>query len=684
MSAPPPSSPSGGDAAAADASPALPAAKRRREELSGAAASGPPAPSAKAAGLDAEHAAAARFRAGGLRCVAPYPHSYAASAKRRWLGQRLADFYAREYGALDPGYVGAAIDAGAIRVNGGAAPREHPIADGDRLERWLHHHEPRVPGELIALVATTPALHVVAKPAGIPVHASGPYRYNTLLSLLVAEHGLPYEQLNPVHRLDRLTSGLVLLARTKAAAAALGRAMAGRELRKRYVAEVEGEFPAAPPLPPLPPVAAPAADTAGADDEATTLRAIAALAASGGASWLEQDDDGNSGSPFNEGAWPFLRDLSGAAGEIDASRSAGCPFLASFAPPSALATEGLLLAADDAGEGGSRGGDAAASNAPTAATADLASSVGWTSSGWLRVVTGIGGVDIKNCVAGVTPLAAAPSSSSSSAAAAAEPPSPSPAPPAVDSKLSVTLFRRLGVRRVPDAGAPGGLRVTSLVEAAPLTGRTHQIRVHAAWLGCPIVDDPIYCAPARARLAAVDALSAHVRLQDAGKATAPAAAAAAATSAVAPTGASAPAAQHETLADICEEQRDWEAARAASVLSGEGAPGVSSSAAAAEATDTGVSSLPPPPPPPPPGAAGKKGGKAARPQLPPPSLDALVSLCAYCRRGPAAEFNAQQLISRGLRLHSLAYRGPAWAYACAPPPWAAPYWQEQGAGDVGT
>lgn len=655
--------------AAADASPASPAAKRRREEQPASAAMPappppPPLPS-KAASLDAEHAAAVRFRAGGLRCVAPYPHSYAASAKRRWLGQRLADFYAREYGALDPGYVGAAIDAGAIRVNGGRAPREHAIVDGDRLERWLHHHEPRVPGDPIALVASTPSLHVVAKPAGIPVHASGPYRYNTLLSLLVAEAGLPYDQLNPVHRLDRLTSGLVLLARTKAAAAALGRAMAGRELRKRYVAEVEGEFPVAPPQ--LPQGAAAAPDTDAVFDETATLRAIAGLAASGGASWVLPDDGSSAGASFDEHSWPFLRDLSGAAGEIDPARSAGCPFLATFAPPSAQATEALLLA-DEGGEGGGSGaggdapaGDAAA--APASTAADLASSVGWTTSGWLRVVTGIGGVDIKNCVAGVTPLApggAAPapesSASASSSSAAGQPPPSSPAP-AVDSKLSVTLFRRLGVRRVPDAGAPGGLRVTSLVEAAPLTGRTHQIRVHAAWLGHAILDDPIYCAPARERLAAVDALSAHVRLQDvaAGKVT-PAAPASSA-----PAGAAAQ--QQQALADICEEQRDWEAARSASVA-GTTSGGVPASVAS-----------PPPAPGPAPAAAGKKGGKKAPPQLPPPSLDTLVSLCAYCSRGPAAEFNAQQLICRGLRLHSLAYRGPAWGFACAPPPWAAPYWQ---------
>ena len=45
----------------------------------------------------------------------------------------------------------------------------------------------------------------------------------------------------------------------------------------------------------------------------------------------------------------------------------------------------------------------------------------------------------------------------------------------------------------PDAD--GGRR--SLVEVVPLTGRSHQIRVHLAWLGCPVHGDALYGGPAR-------------------------------------------------------------------------------------------------------------------------------------------------------------------------------------------
>jgi 23S rRNA-/tRNA-specific pseudouridylate synthase len=40
----------------------------------------------------------------------------------------------------------------------------------------------------------------------------------------------------------------------------------------------------------------------------------------------------------------------------------------------------------------------------------------------------------------------------------------------------------------------------SLVELEPVTGRSHQLRVHLAWLGCPVLHDPLYAhAPADAR-----------------------------------------------------------------------------------------------------------------------------------------------------------------------------------------
>jgi tRNA pseudouridine32 synthase/23S rRNA pseudouridine746 synthase len=83
-------------------------------------------------------------------------------------------------------------------------------------------------------------LVVVDKPAGIPsVPARTPLDPPAVAARLAAEFG----PLEAVHRLDRDTSGLLVLARTRAARAALGRCFERGEVAKRYLAMVAGRPP---------------------------------------------------------------------------------------------------------------------------------------------------------------------------------------------------------------------------------------------------------------------------------------------------------------------------------------------------------------------------------------------------------------------------------------------------------
>lgn len=83
-------------------------------------------------------------------------------------------------------------------------------------------------------------LVVVDKPAGIPsVPARTPLDPPAVAERLLAQFG----PLEAVHRLDRDTSGLLVLARTRAARAALGRAFERGEVAKRYLAVVVGRPP---------------------------------------------------------------------------------------------------------------------------------------------------------------------------------------------------------------------------------------------------------------------------------------------------------------------------------------------------------------------------------------------------------------------------------------------------------
>lgn len=54
---------------------------------------------------------------------------------------------------------------------------------------------------------------------------------------------IPGNTLHFVNRLDRLTSGLVLIAKTKEKASEMGKAMMARNMKKVYLARVKGKFP---------------------------------------------------------------------------------------------------------------------------------------------------------------------------------------------------------------------------------------------------------------------------------------------------------------------------------------------------------------------------------------------------------------------------------------------------------
>lgn len=97
--------------------------------------------------------------------------------------------------------------------------------------------EPVVPREISVLHAD-PAFYVISKPAGLPIHPSARYHLSTLTAVL--REKFPSELLQVAHRLDRETSGLMLVGRDRAASAALKGAFQRRLVHKRYLAIVHG------------------------------------------------------------------------------------------------------------------------------------------------------------------------------------------------------------------------------------------------------------------------------------------------------------------------------------------------------------------------------------------------------------------------------------------------------------
>ncbi len=136
------------------------------------------------------------------------------------------------------------IIASQLRRPDGHVPKPATIvAAGDHfILRRAAQPEPPCP-RTFGVVIRDPRLYVVDKPAGLPVHASAKFYFNTLTRVL-SERFPGEPELQICHRLDRETSGCLVVARDRAAAAAIKDAFATKHrVRKQYLAVVHGQPP---------------------------------------------------------------------------------------------------------------------------------------------------------------------------------------------------------------------------------------------------------------------------------------------------------------------------------------------------------------------------------------------------------------------------------------------------------
>jgi 23S rRNA pseudouridine1911/1915/1917 synthase len=139
-----------------------------------------------------------------------------------------------------------------VLVNGAAARSSRVLREGDRIDVEPAELPPlRAEPEAIPLHVLYEDEHFVAvdKPAGMVVHAGAGVHSGTLANALVARFqslsGLGGD-LRPgiVHRLDRYTSGVILVAKNDAAHRTLAALFAGRKVEKTYLALVHGDVKA--------------------------------------------------------------------------------------------------------------------------------------------------------------------------------------------------------------------------------------------------------------------------------------------------------------------------------------------------------------------------------------------------------------------------------------------------------
>jgi 23S rRNA pseudouridine1911/1915/1917 synthase len=160
---------------------------------------------------------------------------------------RLDAVLARALPGLSRARIQRLIEAGHVRVNGEPARKSASVVAGDVLTYSVPstEHEAPASGLDLTVLYEDAVMAAIDKPAGLAVHGApgdtGPSVAAWWLERL-GEHAAGFDVERPgiVHRLDKETSGVLLLAKTPVAQAALSRGFEERATRKTYLAIVEG------------------------------------------------------------------------------------------------------------------------------------------------------------------------------------------------------------------------------------------------------------------------------------------------------------------------------------------------------------------------------------------------------------------------------------------------------------
>jgi len=160
-------------------------------------------------------------------------------------GERLDRFLTEIEGVGSRSAAERLLAEGKVLVDGAARPKSHRLEGGERVEVELGLRPAGLAPEPIELRIAWEDEHllVVDKPAGLVVHPAAGHATGTLVHGLLAHAiagGAEAERPGIVHRLDRDTSGLLVVARSEEAHRRLQRLIRRRELVREYLALVRG------------------------------------------------------------------------------------------------------------------------------------------------------------------------------------------------------------------------------------------------------------------------------------------------------------------------------------------------------------------------------------------------------------------------------------------------------------
>jgi 23S rRNA pseudouridine1911/1915/1917 synthase len=165
-------------------------------------------------------------------------------------GMRLDQALARIFPQYSRNRLQAWLESGHITIDGRRLSAKRPVTGGEEIvlrpPRVPDAAAPRAQKMPLKVVHEDAELIVIDKPAGLVVHPGAGQPDRTLLNALLAHApalaGVPRAGI--VHRLDKDTSGLLVVAKTLEAQTELVRQLAARTMRRLYLAVVQGDPPA--------------------------------------------------------------------------------------------------------------------------------------------------------------------------------------------------------------------------------------------------------------------------------------------------------------------------------------------------------------------------------------------------------------------------------------------------------
>ena len=187
---------------------------------------------------------------GGVERSSPRAHTVTVAEDRD--GQRLDNFLATQLKGVPKSLIYRLLRTGQVRVNGGRVKPDRRVNGGDLVRippvRVSERVESEAPAEAQLHRIEASIIHedreflVIDKPSGVASHGGSGISFGAIELLRAAR---PRDTLELAHRLDRDTSGILVLTRKRSALTALQTEIREGRVEKRYLALIQGALPKA-------------------------------------------------------------------------------------------------------------------------------------------------------------------------------------------------------------------------------------------------------------------------------------------------------------------------------------------------------------------------------------------------------------------------------------------------------